>query len=52
MKNISYGMDYKTRSELAGSVSSEEQTDTAKLYQIAKVLVRHVSDIAKQNMSR
>ncbi len=52
VKNISYGMDYKTRSELAGSVSSEEQTDTAKLYQIAKVLVRHVSDIAKQNMSR
>lgn len=52
VKNISYGMDYKTRSELAGPISSEEQTDTAKLYQIAKVLVRHVSDIAKQNVSR
>lgn len=51
VKNISYGMDYKTRSELAGPVSSEEQTDTAKLYQIAKILVRHVSDIAKQNLS-
>lgn len=52
VKNISYGMDYKARSELTGSVSSEEQADTAKLYQIAKILVRHVSDIAKQNMSR
>lgn len=52
VKNISYGMDYKTRSELAGAVSSEEQTDTAKLYQIAKILVRHVSDTVKQNMSR
>lgn len=52
VKNISYGMDYKTRSELAGPISSEEQTDTAKLYQIAKILVRHVSDITKQNMSR
>lgn len=48
VKNISYGMDYKTRSELSGPVLSEEQTDTAKLYQIAKILVRHVSDIAKQ----
>lgn len=52
VKNISYGMDYKTRSEMAGAVSSEEQTDTAKLYQIAKILVRHVTDTAKQNMSR
>lgn len=51
VKHISYGMDYKTRSELVGPVSSEEQTDTAKLYQIAKILVRHVSDIAKQNLS-
>ena len=52
VKNISYGMDYKTRSEMTGAVSSEEQTDTAKLYQIAKILVRHVSNTAKQNMSR
>lgn len=52
VKNISYGMDYKARSEMTGAVSSGEQTDTAKLYQIAKILVRHVSDIAKQNRSQ
>lgn len=52
VKHISYGMDYKNRSEMAGTVSSDEQADTAKLYQIAKILVRYVSDTAKQNMSR
>ncbi len=52
VKNISYGMDYKARSEMTGSVSTEEQADTAKLYQIAKILVRHVSDTAKQNRSQ
>lgn len=48
VKNISYGMDYKARNEMAGVVSEEEKTDTAKLYQVAKILVRHVSHVAKQ----
>lgn len=48
VKNISYGMDYRARSEMTGSVAEEGRTDTAKLYQVAKILVRHVSDTMKQ----
>lgn len=48
VKNISYGMDYRARSEMTGSVTGEKQADTAKLYQVAKILVRHVSDTVKQ----
>lgn len=50
VKNVSYGMDYKSRTEMAGPVPSE-QTDTGKLYQIAKILVRHVSNTVKQTLN-
>lgn len=45
VKNISYGMDFKSRNELLGNQIEREEADTAKLYQISKILVRYVSSV-------
>lgn len=48
VKNISYGMDYRSRGEMYGQVSGGTETDTAALYRAAKILVCHVSETVKQ----
>lgn len=45
VKNISYGMDFKTRNELLNETLSEEQTATGDLYRMAKELVRFVKTV-------
>ena len=47
IKNISYGMDFKERNELLNEKVQNQETDTAQLYQIAKVLVRSVATVVK-----
>ncbi len=42
VKNISYGMDFKSRNELLNERVNEQEADTGKLYQISKILVRAV----------
>lgn len=44
IKNISYGMDFKERSELLNEAVKDPQADTGELYRIAKVLVRFAAD--------
>lgn len=42
VKNISYGMDFKSRNELLNDKIEVQDADTAQLYQISKMLVRYV----------
>ena len=45
VRNISYGMDFKSRNELLNSQIETQETDTAHLYQISKMLVRYVKSV-------
>jgi len=47
IKNISYGMDFKERNELLNEKVQNRETDTAQLYQVAKVLVRSVAAVVR-----
>lgn len=47
VKNISYGMDFKSRNDFT-SVQKEETIPTRGLYRIAKVLVRAVAEVVKE----
>ncbi len=42
VRNISFGMDFKSRNELLNSQIETQEADTAHLYQISKMLVRYV----------
>lgn len=48
VKNISYGMDYKSRGEMYEQQASETDIDTKSLYRIAKILVHHISETVRQ----
>lgn len=48
VKNISYGMDFKSRNELLDESSEATGTDTAKLYQLSKVLVRQITNALRK----
>ena len=48
VKNISYGMDFKSRNELLSEAVKKQEADTADLYQIAKILVRSVTAVIKE----
>lgn len=41
VKNISYGMDFKSRNEMSVEQNSQEAVDTRELYRISKLLVRY-----------
>lgn len=43
VKNISYGMDFKSRNELLSGGTNQQEADTSQLYQISKILVRSVT---------
>jgi hypothetical protein len=47
VKNISYGMDRKLRTEVSGSVS-QENVPTAQLYQLAKTALSHIVNTVKE----
>lgn len=44
VKNLSYSMDYKSRSDMAGG-TQDQQVPTAQLYRIAKIMVQHTMEI-------
>lgn len=48
VKNISYGMDFKSRNELIDGTERETDADTSELYRLAKVLVRQITQIIKE----
>lgn len=48
IKNISYGMDFKERNELLNEQVRNQEMDTAQLYQVAKILVRYVAAVVKE----
>lgn len=48
VKNISYGMDFKSRNEMLSEKVSKEQADTQSLYQVSKLLVRSVVTAMKE----
>lgn len=45
VKNISYGMDFKSRNERLGELEQETEVETKELYRLAKVLVRQITKI-------
>ncbi len=45
VRNISFGMDFKSRNELLNSQIETQEADTAHLYQISKMLVRYVRSV-------
>ena len=47
VKNISYGMDFKSRNERLGESEQEAGTETKELYRLAKVLVRQITKIMR-----
>ncbi len=47
VKNLSYGMDYQSRSEMAGG-TSEQNVPTSELYQVAKTMVQHIMQIVTE----
>ncbi len=47
VKALSYGMDYQSRSDMAGGVKTEN-TPTAQLYQVAKAIVQHTIQTIKE----
>lgn len=49
VKNISYGMDFKSRNELLNETIKAQEADTKQLYQIAKILVRSVTAVIREN---
>lgn len=48
VKNISYGMDFKSRNELLNETVENQKADTGELYQIAKILVRSVTAVIRE----
>lgn len=48
VKNISYGMDFKSRNELLSDVAQGQKAETAGLYQIAKFFVRSITTVIKE----
>lgn len=48
VKNISYGMDFKSRNELMNESVKNQEADTKQLYQIAKILVRSVTAVIRE----
>lgn len=48
VKNISYGMDFKSRNELLNEMVPERKADTGQLYQIAKILVRSITAVMRE----
>ena len=49
VKNLSYGMDYQSRSDMTGGAGGEK-TPTAQLYQVAKVMVQHTMQIITESV--
>ncbi len=49
VKNLSYGMDYQSRSEMAGG-AKEESVPTSQLYQVAKIMVQHTMQIVTEKV--
>ena len=47
VKNISYGMDFKSRNELLNERAGDQTADMSRLYQAAKILVRSVSAVIR-----
>ena len=47
VKNISYGMDFKSRNELLDE-SGQRGTDTGELYRLAKALVRQLTNVIQK----
>jgi len=45
VKNISYGMDFKSRNELLNERPGDQTADTGRLYQAAKILVQSVTAV-------
>lgn len=45
VKNISYGMDFKSRNELLNERAEGQAADTSRLYQAAKILVQSVTAV-------
>lgn len=48
VKNISYGMDFKSRNELLNENVKNQETDTSQLYQISKILVRSITAVIRE----
>ena len=48
VKNISYGMDFKSRNELLNAGTHRQEADTSQLYQISKILVRSVTAVIRK----
>lgn len=48
ISNISYGMDFKSRSEMLKEMPEEARTDTSDLYRAAKVMVRFATALIQQ----
>ena len=48
VKNISYGMDFKSRNELLSETERSGMADTEQLYQIAKIIVRSVTAVIQE----
>ena len=46
VKNLSYGMDYKSRADMAAG-EQPSQEPTSRLYQAAKILVQHTIESLK-----
>lgn len=47
VKNISYGMDFKSRNELLNERAGDQAADTSRLYQAAKILVQSVTSVMR-----
>ena len=48
VKNISYGMDFKSRNELLTEAVQAQEAETGRLYQIAKILVRSAAAVIQR----
>lgn len=48
VRDISYGMDFKSRNEMLKEKITQGQTDTGSLYQVSKILVRSVVTAMKK----
>jgi hypothetical protein len=48
VKNISYGMDFRSRNELLNGTAGHQGADTSQLYQISKILVRSVAAVISE----
>lgn len=49
VKNLSYGMDFKARADMAFGEQQQKQIPTNRLYQAAKAVVQHTIQILKED---